>query len=117
MSNSVTPRGDRPYGVVLFGASGFTGKLVAEYLAGLQRRDLRFAIAGRNRTKLEEVRRDLVRIDPNLAELTILIADSTDKDALRKIADQQPYTPPSTLDDPAVLVEIEEVLTGLARAG
>lgn len=88
MSNSVTPRGDRPYAVVLFGASGFTGKLVAEYLAGLQRRDLRFAIAGRNRTKLEEVRRDLVRIDPNLAELPILIADSTDKDALRKIADQ-----------------------------
>lgn len=36
---------------------------------------------------------------------------------LRKIADQQPYTPPSTLDDPAVLVEIEEVLAGLARAG
>ena len=36
---------------------------------------------------------------------------------LRKIGDQQPYTPPSTLDDPAVLVEIEEVLAGLARAG
>ena len=36
---------------------------------------------------------------------------------LRKIADQQPYTPPSTLDDPAVLVEIEAVLESLARVG
>ena len=36
---------------------------------------------------------------------------------LRKIADQQPYTPPSTLDDPAVLDEIEAVLASLARAG
>ncbi|MEJ5042834.1 propionyl-CoA synthetase [Pseudomonas sp. B21-036] len=35
---------------------------------------------------------------------------------LRKIADHQPYTPPSTLDDPAVLAEIEGVLASLARA-
>ncbi|PWB32396.1 propionyl-CoA synthetase [Pseudomonas sp. SDI] len=36
---------------------------------------------------------------------------------LRKIADHQPYTAPSTLDDPAVLLEIENVLASLARAG
>ncbi|MFB4393555.1 MULTISPECIES: propionyl-CoA synthetase [unclassified Pseudomonas] len=36
---------------------------------------------------------------------------------LRKIADGQAYVPPSTLDDPAVLVEIEEVLSDLPRAG
>jgi len=36
---------------------------------------------------------------------------------LRKIADQQAYTPPSTLDDPAVLGEIEAVLASFARAG
>ncbi|MBF8775547.1 propionyl-CoA synthetase [Pseudomonas fulva] len=35
---------------------------------------------------------------------------------LRKIADGQAYTPPSTVDDPAVLQEIEAVLSGLARA-
>ncbi|MNF99643.1 Acetyl-coenzyme A synthetase [compost metagenome] len=33
---------------------------------------------------------------------------------LRKIADQQAYTPPSTLDDPAVLGEIEAVLASFA---
>ena len=35
---------------------------------------------------------------------------------LRKIADGQDYVPPSTLDDPAVLVEIEGVLADLPRA-
>ncbi|MBF8748028.1 MULTISPECIES: propionyl-CoA synthetase [Pseudomonas putida group] len=36
---------------------------------------------------------------------------------LRKIADGQAYTPPSTLDDPAVLGEIEAVLADLPRVG
>jgi len=36
---------------------------------------------------------------------------------LRKIADQQAYVAPSTLDDPAVLGEIEAVLADLPRAG
>ncbi|MFJ4114769.1 propionyl-CoA synthetase [Pseudomonas sp. NPDC089758] len=36
---------------------------------------------------------------------------------LRKIADGQTYVPPSTLDDPAVLRDIEAVLADLPRAG
>ncbi|MFJ4344211.1 propionyl-CoA synthetase [Pseudomonas sp. NPDC089401] len=36
---------------------------------------------------------------------------------LRKMADGQAYVPPSTLDDPAVLAEIEAVLADLPRAG
>ncbi len=88
MSNPVTPRGERRFALVLFGASGFTGKLVAEYLAKLGRADLSWAIAGRNRAKLEDVRRDLARIDPRLAELPILVADSSDKTALHTIAAQ-----------------------------
>ena len=36
---------------------------------------------------------------------------------LRKIADGEVYVPPSTLDDPAVLGEIEAVLADLPRAG
>ncbi|MGG4882971.1 AMP-binding enzyme, partial [Escherichia coli] len=36
---------------------------------------------------------------------------------LRKIADGQAYVPPSTLDDAAVLGEIEAVLADLPRAG
>lgn len=42
---------DREFDIVLFGATGFTGKLVAEYLAKQQPK--KWAIAGRNRQKLE----------------------------------------------------------------
>ena len=49
----------RSFDVVLWGATGFTGQLVAEYLArhhGVGR-DLRWALGGRSRDKLEKVRR------------------------------------------------------------
>jgi len=73
---------DRQFEIVLYGASGFTGKLVAEYLAN-DHQDLRWAIAGRNAQKLEQVRREL-----NLPELPILIADSADPDSLSAMARQ-----------------------------
>lgn len=73
---------DRQFEIVLYGASGFTGKLVAEYLAS-EHRDLRWAIAGRNTQKLEKLRREL-----NLPELPILIADSAEPDSLSAVARQ-----------------------------
>src|SRR5690349_8134676 len=68
--------------LVLFGATGFTGKLVAEYLLS-HAAGVRWAIAGRNREKLEAVKRDL-----GASEVPILIADSADAASLRAIADQ-----------------------------
>jgi short subunit dehydrogenase-like uncharacterized protein len=44
---------DREFDIVLFGATGFTGKLVGEYLAKQQPK--KWAIAGRNRQKLESL--------------------------------------------------------------
>ena len=44
------------FDVVLYGATGFTGQLAARYLAGVKQRllpTLRFALAGRSRSKLE----------------------------------------------------------------
>jgi short subunit dehydrogenase-like uncharacterized protein len=73
---------ERQFEIVLYGASGFTGKLVAEYLAS-EHQDLRWAIAGRNTQKLEQVRREL-----NLPELPILIADSAEPDSLSAMARQ-----------------------------
>ena len=73
---------DRQFEIVLYGASGFTGKLVAEYLAS-EHTDLRWAIAGRNQQKLERVRREL-----NLPDLPILIADSADSTQLAAMARQ-----------------------------
>ena len=79
----------RPYDLVLFGATGFTGKLVAEYLAAHAPADLRWALAGRSLPKLEAVRADLARISPSAASLPLVLGDSQDDasmDALAKMA-------------------------------
>ncbi len=76
----------RDHDIVLFGATGFTGKLVAEYLARhAGTKSVRWAIAGRNEAKLESVKRDLVAIDPALAELPVLVADGHDQASLDAI--------------------------------
>lgn len=60
----------RPYELVLFGATGFTGRLTAVYLAE-HAGDLRWAIAGRNRDKLEAVKRELHGSAPDIIEANI----------------------------------------------
>lgn len=83
-----TPAGARDLDLVLWGATGFTGRLVAEYLANKQRGAdvLRWALGGRSRDKLEAVRRDLLAIDPGLAELPLEIADAHDRPAMSALA-------------------------------
>jgi short subunit dehydrogenase-like uncharacterized protein len=79
----------RPYDIVLFGATGFTGKLVAEYLAPrLADSDLRLALAGRDVAKLEAVRASLAAKTPRAAELPLLRADSADRASLDALAAQ-----------------------------
>jgi short subunit dehydrogenase-like uncharacterized protein len=75
----------REHDIVLFGATGFTGKLVAEYLARHAPKGVRWAIAGRNRTKLEAVKRELVAIDAALEALPVLVADGHDQASLDAI--------------------------------
>ncbi|MCX4750858.1 saccharopine dehydrogenase NADP-binding domain-containing protein [Kitasatospora sp. NBC_01287] len=77
---------ERPYDLVLFGATGFTGRLTAEYLARAVPEGCRWALAGRSLDRLTEVRRSLTAIDPALAELPLLTADAADRTALREVA-------------------------------
>ncbi|HWL85518.1 MAG TPA: saccharopine dehydrogenase NADP-binding domain-containing protein, partial [Polyangiaceae bacterium] len=76
----------RRFDLVVFGATGFTGKLVAEYLARNHRGALRWAIAGRDPQKLAALKAELARIDPGLAELETLLADSADRASLDALA-------------------------------
>ena len=77
---------DRSYDIVLFGATGFTGRLTAEYLARHAPTGCRWALAGRNAAKLEKVRAELSSIDPALAQLPLLSADVTDPASLAAVA-------------------------------
>jgi short subunit dehydrogenase-like uncharacterized protein len=78
---------ERAHDIVLFGATGFTGALTAEYLAAHADAGTRWAMAGRNRQKLEDVRRRLAAINPDCAEVPVLIADVEDSSSMRALAE------------------------------
>ena len=73
-------KGDRDFDVIVYGASGFTGQLVAEYLNARYGAggELRWAIAGRNADKLRATAAESGLPD----SIPILTADSDDSDAL-----------------------------------
>jgi len=80
---------DRAYEIVLWGATGFTGRLVAEHLADrYDATDLDWAIAGRDREKLETLRGELAEIDPDWESLDILVGDAFDREGLDAIAER-----------------------------
>ena len=77
---------EREFDVVLFGATGFTGGLTADYLAGAAPDGCRWALAGRNQAKLEAVRDRLAAKDPSLATLPLLHADVSDPASMADVA-------------------------------
>jgi short subunit dehydrogenase-like uncharacterized protein len=79
--------GERPYDIVVFGATGFAGRLTAEYLAEAAEPPCRWAIAGRSEQKLAAVRADLAAHNPALAELPLVLADVDDPASLRAMAE------------------------------
>jgi short subunit dehydrogenase-like uncharacterized protein len=80
-------RSERDYDVVLFGATGFTGALTAEYLARHAGGETRGALAGRNMEKLEAVRRQLADINIACAKLPLLKADIGDPASMKAVAE------------------------------
>ncbi|MFB7599027.1 saccharopine dehydrogenase family protein [Streptomyces sp. NPDC056160] len=73
---------ERPYDIVLFGATGFVGTLTAQYLAAHAPEQLSWAIAGRSERRLEELRERL----PGGADVGVLRADVADPASLRALA-------------------------------
>jgi short subunit dehydrogenase-like uncharacterized protein len=82
-----TMSGEREYDLVLFGATGFTGGLTADYLAAHGPTNLRWALAGRNRVKLEAVAARLAAARSPVLPPALLEADAADAPALARIAE------------------------------
>ena len=79
----------REFDLIVWGATGFTGQLVVEYLVqtyGVDG-DLRWAIAGRNRSKLEAVRRSCLADSP-ARQTPYPVADSDDAGSLAALVAQ-----------------------------
>ena len=73
----------KQYDIIVWGATGFTGKWVAKHLFDqYASADLKWAIAGRNATKLDSVREFIGDIDSSIDDL---IADSNDQPSLEAL--------------------------------
>src|SRR3954464_6652669 len=71
---------EREHDIVLFGGTGFTGALTAEYLARNAPATTRWALAGRNQSKLEALR------DRLGGDVPLLKADVTDEKSISDVA-------------------------------
>ena len=72
---------DKKYEIILYGVTGFTGQLCAKYFKE-NYPDLNWAIAGRNKDKLEEIKEKFA------LKTDILVADGDNLEALRVLAGQ-----------------------------
>ena len=72
---------DKKYEIIVYGATGFTGQICCKYLRD-NYPDLIWAMAGRNKEKLEQIKSDF-----NL-NCDVVVADGADIEALRSLASQ-----------------------------
>ena len=77
---------DKSFDVVIYGAPGFTGKLVVEYMQEKYGQDegISWAIAGRSEEKLNAVREEL-KVGSNVPQLLV---DSNDTDSIASMVQQ-----------------------------
>jgi short subunit dehydrogenase-like uncharacterized protein len=89
--NGLPPKpSERPYDIIIFGATGFTGGLAAQYMAkvygykgtGDDKETVSWAIAGRKHDRLVNVIAGLSRINSSCAEVPIVLADVTDVESI-----------------------------------
>ncbi len=72
------------FDVIVYGATGYTGQLVAEYIAGAYPQGVRWAMAGRSLTKLQEVRAEM----GISADVPLITANADDPASLRAMCER-----------------------------
>ena len=80
-------KADRPLDIVVYGATGYTGRLVAEHFVreyGKSEGGPKWAMAGRNQSKLEEVRKEIGAP----ASTPLIVADADDPASLEAMCQQ-----------------------------
>lgn len=78
------PAPRRDHDITVFGVTGFVGRLVAAHLAAHADPQLRIALAGRDRARVEAARDRLGEV---AADWPIVIADAADGQSLREMAE------------------------------
>ena len=75
---------NRDFDVVIYGATGFTGRLVAEYLSREYGKTVAWAMAGRSEDKLKAVRDEIGAP----ADTPLVVADASDPASLKALAER-----------------------------
>jgi len=78
----------RKYHIVILGATGFTGKICCEYIAGRYggtNASFQWALAGRSKTKLIAIRDACTKLDGTCMSLDVLECDSLKRETLDPI--------------------------------
>ena len=83
----ITPLAERKYDLVLYGATGFTGQLCAQYLIKQYGNSIKWAVAGRNQAALVKVLAEANKKASTDYTIDILVGDSSKPDSLRPIVD------------------------------
>ncbi|KAK4218103.1 Saccharopine dehydrogenase-like oxidoreductase [Rhypophila decipiens] len=71
---------NRQYDLVVFGATGYTGKYTAEHIATNLPTDLKWAVAGRSSSKLEELVGELKALNPDRTQPNVEVCNLSDED-------------------------------------
>ena len=90
MGVDIKKRAERPYSIIVWGANGYTGGLIAEYLT--TKSAVKFAIAGRTKAELEETALRLVKLADkgrlHGGTVPMLSADVQDRKSLKALVSQ-----------------------------
>ena len=89
--------------IVVYGATGFTGKLCADYIHATGR-PIKWAIAGRNADKLKTVHAGLS------PEVEIIIADCDDDAALQAMAEFSDQCATDVAKNGGIAVAVENIV-------
>jgi len=84
----MSSRANRKFDVIVYGASGYSGAITCEYIANKAPRNFKWAIAGRDKVKLDELKKRLEEIDPQYSNLETFVADATNFEQIKKLCDQ-----------------------------
>ncbi len=89
MANSVERQDNRPYAVVLYGATSFVGQITAKYLSQFlaDSNDIEWAIAGRDEEKLKKLQSE-ISDSGSAKKVDIIIANSNDEASLDEMTKQ-----------------------------
>uniref|UniRef100_A0A914XHG3 Saccharopine dehydrogenase NADP binding domain-containing protein n=1 Tax=Plectus sambesii TaxID=2011161 RepID=A0A914XHG3_9BILA len=80
----------RPYDLVIYGATGFTGAFIVEVLAKQdEKNEVKWAVAGRNEKRLSSMLTNVSKkIGKNVRDVPVIIADTKNAQSLASMASQ-----------------------------